>query len=102
MRQRYRGRRDRLVEALAQRAPGVAATGIAAGLHAVLRLPPGTERSVVKAATWGGVALDGLAEFRHPQATMPHADGLVVGYSTPSDHAYGAALDALCGVLPPD
>ncbi|MFE6757122.1 PLP-dependent aminotransferase family protein [Streptomyces sp. NPDC057684] len=101
MRQRYRGRRDRLVEALAERAPGVAVTGIAAGLHAVLRLPPGTERSVVKAATWGGVALDGLAEFRHPEATMPHADGLVVGYSTPSDHAYGAALDALCGVLPP-
>ncbi|MET7923752.1 PLP-dependent aminotransferase family protein [Streptomyces sp. NPDC005349] len=102
MRQRYRGRRDRLVEALAERAPGVAVTGIAAGLHAVLRLPPGTERSVVKAAAWGGVALDGLAEFRHPEATMPHADGLVVGYSTPSDHAYGAALDALCGVLPPD
>uniref|UniRef100_A0AAU1UGJ5 PLP-dependent aminotransferase family protein n=1 Tax=Streptomyces sp. NBC_00119 TaxID=2975659 RepID=A0AAU1UGJ5_9ACTN len=102
MRQRYRGRQDRLVEALAERAPGVAVTGIAAGLHAVLRLPPGTERSVVKAAAWGGVALDGLAEFRHPEATMPHADGLVVGYSTPSDHAYGAALDALCGVLPPD
>ncbi|WP_326713548.1 PLP-dependent aminotransferase family protein [Streptomyces sp. NBC_01474] len=102
MRQRYRGRRDRLVEALAERAPGVAVTGIAAGLHAVLRLPPETERSVVKAAAWGGVALDGLAEFRHPEATMPHADGLVVGYSTPSDHAYGAALDALCGVLPPD
>ncbi|MFE2990477.1 PLP-dependent aminotransferase family protein [Streptomyces sp. NPDC059262] len=102
MRQRYRGRRDRLVEALAERAPGVAVTGIAAGLHAVLRLPPGTERSVVKAAAWGGVALDGLSEFRHPEATMPHTDGLVVGYSTPSDLAYGAALDALCGVLPPD
>ncbi|WP_432179712.1 PLP-dependent aminotransferase family protein [Streptomyces sp. NBC_00063] len=102
MRQRYRGRRDRLVEALAERAPKVAVTGIAAGLHAVLRLPPGTERSVVKAAAWGGVALDGLSEFRHPEATMPHTDGLVVGYSTPSDPAYGAALDALCGVLPPD
>jgi GntR family transcriptional regulator/MocR family aminotransferase len=33
---------------------------------------------------------------------MPHSDGVVVGYSTPSDHAYGAALDALCGVLPTD
>ena len=32
--------------------PHVEVTGIAAGLHAVLRLPPGTEQSVVKAAMW--------------------------------------------------
>jgi GntR family transcriptional regulator/MocR family aminotransferase len=101
MRQRYRGRRDRLVAALAERAPHVEVTGIAAGLHAVLRLPPGAERSAVKAATWQGVALDGLAEFRHPEATMSAPDGLVVGYATPSEHAYGAALEALCGALPP-
>ncbi|MFG2479457.1 PLP-dependent aminotransferase family protein [Streptomyces fagopyri] len=101
MRQRYRTRRDRLVAALAERAPHIEVTGIAAGLHAVLRLPPGTERSAVKAATWQGVALDGLAEFRHPQATMSVPDGLVVGYATPAEHAYGAALDALCEALPP-
>ncbi|MGW2225769.1 MocR-like pyridoxine biosynthesis transcription factor PdxR [Streptomyces formicae] len=102
MRQRYRSRRDRLVAALAERAPHITATGIAAGLHAVLRLPPGTEASVVKAAAWQGIALEGLARFRHPQATMAAADGLVVGYSTPSEHAYGAAVDALCRALPPD
>ncbi|MGW7046291.1 MocR-like pyridoxine biosynthesis transcription factor PdxR [Streptomyces avermitilis] len=101
MRQRYRGRRDRLVAALAERAPHIEVTGIAAGLHAVLRLPPGTERSAVKAATWQGVALDGLAEFRHPEATMAVTDGLVVGYATPAEHAYGAAVEALCGALPP-
>jgi GntR family transcriptional regulator/MocR family aminotransferase len=101
MRQRYRGRRDRLVTALATHAPHVEVTGVAAGLHAVLRLPPGTERSTVKAAAWQGVALDGLAEFRHPETDMAARDGLVVGYATPSEHAYGAALDALCGVLPP-
>lgn len=110
MRQRYRSRRDRLVAALAEHAPHIEVTGVAAGLHAVLRLPPGTERSTVKAAAWRGVALDGLAEFRHPHA--PEAseaseasetpNGLVVGYATPSEHAYAAALDALCGVLPPD
>lgn len=76
-------------------------TGIAAGLHAVLRLPPGTERSTLKAAAWQGVALDGLAAFRHPQSPTAAGDGLVVGYATPSEHAYGAALEALCGVLPP-
>ncbi|GHH02975.1 PLP-dependent aminotransferase family protein [Streptomyces lanatus] len=104
MRQRYRSRRDRLVAALAEHAPHIEVTGVAAGLHAVLRLPPGTERSTVKAATWQGVALDGLAEFRHPEATeadMPVRDGIVVGYATPSEHAYGAALEALCGALPP-
>ncbi|MET9803780.1 PLP-dependent aminotransferase family protein [Streptomyces sp. NPDC006368] len=101
MRRRYRDRRDRLVTTLAARAPHIEVTGIAAGLHAVLRLPPGTERSTVKAATWQGVALDGLAVFRHPDATMPAPDGLVVGYAAAPDHAYGAAVDALCRALPP-
>ncbi|MEU7055612.1 PLP-dependent aminotransferase family protein [Streptomyces sp. NPDC046197] len=101
MRQRYRRRRDRLVAALAAQAPHVEVTGIAAGLHAVLRLPPGTERSTCRAAAWQGIALDGLAAFRHPQSGMPAADGLVVGYASPSEHAYGAAVEALCGVLPP-
>ncbi|WP_073952468.1 MocR-like pyridoxine biosynthesis transcription factor PdxR, partial [Streptomyces kebangsaanensis] len=101
MRQRYRARRDRLVAALAAGAPHITPTGIAAGLHAVLRLPPGTERSVVEAAASRSVALDGLAGFRHPAATMPAHDGLVVGYATPPDHGYGPALEALCRVLPP-
>jgi GntR family transcriptional regulator/MocR family aminotransferase len=101
MRQRYRGRRDRLVAALAERAPHIEVSGIAAGLHAVLRLPPGTEGSAVEAALGRGVALDGLAEYRHPDTDMPAHDGLVVGYATPSEHAYGAALEALCGALPP-
>ncbi|WP_328697964.1 MocR-like pyridoxine biosynthesis transcription factor PdxR [Streptomyces sp. NBC_00342] len=101
MRQRYRLRRDRLVTALAEQAPHIAATGVAAGLHAVLRLPPGTEASAVKAASWQGIALDGLAGFRHPRASMPARDGLVIGYSTPAEHAYGAAVEALLRALPP-
>ncbi|MEU1500913.1 PLP-dependent aminotransferase family protein [Streptomyces sp. NPDC005732] len=100
MRQRYRTRRDRLVAALAERAPHIEVTGIAAGLHAVLRLPPGTERSAVEAAARRGVALDGLAGFRHPRAAASLPDGLVVGYATPPEHAYGAALEALCEALP--
>ncbi|MFD5922010.1 PLP-dependent aminotransferase family protein [Kitasatospora sp. NPDC058201] len=103
MRRRYCGRRDALVAALASRAPHIEVSGIAAGLHAVLRLAPGTERSVLKAAAYRGLALDGLADYRHPLVTpeaMPASDGLVVGYSTPPDHAYPAALDALCDILP--
>ena len=40
-------------------------TGMAAGLQAVLELPPGTERSVVQAAADQGLAVQGLAEFRY-------------------------------------
>jgi GntR family transcriptional regulator/MocR family aminotransferase len=97
---RYRRRRDALVAALAERAPRVRVTGIAAGLHAVLRLPPGTEQSVVQAAAWQGLAVPGLSRFRHPDAATPPQDALVVGYGTPSDHAWNGALEALLRVLP--
>jgi len=100
MRQRYRARRDRLVAALAERAPHVRVSGVAAGLHAVLRLPAGTEAAAVEAATARGVALDGLTAFRHPAAEGAYGDGLVVGYATSAEHAYEAALRALCAVLP--
>ncbi|MEV4007008.1 PLP-dependent aminotransferase family protein, partial [Actinomadura sp. NPDC049753] len=99
MRQRYRARRDRFVTALAEHAPHVHATGIAAGLHAVLRLPPGTEPEALEAATRAGVAVDALSAFRHPSARLPPQDGLVVGYATPPDHAFEPALQALVRVL---
>ncbi|MBL1081387.1 PLP-dependent aminotransferase family protein [Streptomyces actinomycinicus] len=97
---RYRRRRDALAAAVAARAPGVRVTGIAAGLHAMLRLPPGTERAVIQAAAWQGLALHGLAYHRHPQALAEPLDALVVGYGTPPDSAWSGALEALCRVLP--
>ncbi|MFF1636876.1 PLP-dependent aminotransferase family protein [Streptomyces sp. NPDC058246] len=97
---RYRRRRDALVAALAGRAPAVHATGIAAGLHAVVQLPRGAEQSVVRAAAWQGLAVHGLSRFRHPDATPGPRDALVVGYGTPPDHAWSGALDALCRALP--
>ena len=48
-----------------------------------------------------GVALDSLSDFRHPQApplAVPRP-ALVVGYGAPPEHAYPAALKALCGAL---
>ncbi|MFD8697717.1 MocR-like pyridoxine biosynthesis transcription factor PdxR [Kitasatospora purpeofusca] len=138
----YRRRRDLLVAALAERAPQVRVTGIAAGLHAVLQLPPGSrpEAELLERARAAGLVLTGLDWYRAgPDAeralnlpaapdARPHAapgtspdtspdepdgpdgpDGpddapdappaLVVGYATPSDHAFPAALDALCGIL---
>ncbi|MFD5447780.1 PLP-dependent aminotransferase family protein [Streptomyces sp. NPDC127100] len=97
---RYRRRRDALVAALAGRAPEVRVTGIAAGLHAVLRLPPGTEQQTVRAAAWQSLGLYGLSLFRHPEAVTEPLDAVVVGYGTPPDHAWSGALDALCRALP--
>ncbi|MEU1010383.1 PLP-dependent aminotransferase family protein [Streptomyces sp. NPDC005890] len=97
---RYRRRRDALTAAVTARAPEVRVTGIAAGLHAVLCLPPGTEESVVQAAAWQGLALHGLSFHRHPQAVTERLDALVVGYGTPPDSAWAGALEALCRVLP--
>ncbi|WP_327065350.1 MocR-like pyridoxine biosynthesis transcription factor PdxR [Kitasatospora sp. NBC_01302] len=101
MRQRYRRRRDQVVATLAERTPHLAPTGIAAGLHAVLPLPSGTEAATVRTAAAQGIALDGLAAFRHPRAAQPAADGLVIGYAAAAEHAWEAALDALCRILPP-
>jgi GntR family transcriptional regulator/MocR family aminotransferase len=104
MRVRYRRRRDQLVAVLAQRAPGIRVTGMAAGLQAVLELPRGTERSVVEAAAGQGLAVSGMAEFRYEVADsewqLPARDALVINYAAPSDSAWSGALDALCKVMP--
>ncbi|WP_354643343.1 PLP-dependent aminotransferase family protein [Kitasatospora camelliae] len=100
MRQVYRRRRDQLVATLAERAPHIRVSGIAAGLHAVLELPPGTEESSLRAASRLGLAVDGLANYRHPDSALPPRDGLVIGYGTPPEHVFTAALDTLCLALP--
>ncbi|MEK9519901.1 PLP-dependent aminotransferase family protein [Streptomyces venezuelae] len=100
MRKRHRLRRDRLTALLAERAPAVRVTGIAAGLHAVLELPPGTERAALAATARRGVAVEGLDLYRHPDAPRSGAaDGLVVGYATPPERLYEPALEALCDGL---
>ncbi|MFL1378103.1 MocR-like pyridoxine biosynthesis transcription factor PdxR [Nocardiopsis protaetiae] len=99
MRQRYRRRRDLLTDTLARRVPGVRVGGIAAGLHAVLELPEGGEAAALRAARRLGLAVDGLADYRHPDSAMPPREGLVVGYGTPPEHAFPAAVDALCLAL---
>ncbi|WP_320775270.1 PLP-dependent aminotransferase family protein [Streptomyces sp. CRN 30] len=100
MRQHYRRRRDLLAHTLAARAPHIRVSGVAAGLHAVLELPRNTEDAALRAARRQGLAVDGLRPYRHPDSAMPPRDGLVIGYGTPPDHAFTAALDALCLALP--
>ncbi|MGW4165116.1 MocR-like pyridoxine biosynthesis transcription factor PdxR [Streptomyces sp. NPDC004788] len=99
MRLRYRRRRDQLVAAVAAASPGTRVSGIAAGLHAVLELPEGTEAATVSSAAFQGLAVMGINRFRHPDTPVTK-DALVVGYGTPTDSAWTGALEALCRVLP--
>ena len=99
MRVSYRQRRDQLVAILSARVPEVRVEGISAGLHAVVRLPRGSEQAVMAAANSRGLGLEGLSTFRHPDASSAGSDGIVVGYSTPSPSQYPRALEILCETL---
>lgn len=98
MRRRYRHRRDALVAALNHYAPSMPLRGIAAGLHAVVPLPQGvSEADVLAAAQQRQIALTGLAPFWHRK---PHrTKGLVLGYGTPEEHKFRAALEHLGRLL---
>lgn len=94
----YRGRRDQLLTALARQVPEVRVTGIAAGLHAVVRLPPGVaEEDVVASAAGRGLAVLGLSGDRAGDQDV--GPGLVVGYAKPPAHAFSAAVARLCAAL---
>jgi GntR family transcriptional regulator/MocR family aminotransferase len=101
MRTSYRRRRDALVTKLADL--DVQISGLSAGLHALIRLPDGTEHEAIRRAADAGIALSGLARLRHPQATTdtPAWDGVVVSFGTPANHEFSAALDALHRALAP-
>jgi GntR family transcriptional regulator/MocR family aminotransferase len=94
----YRRRRDRLVSEIGRTSPGVRITGIAAGLHALLELPTGrTERDVLERAAARGLAVDGLGEYTTSEHRRRPA--LVVGYGTPPQHSFTAALARLSASL---
>ena len=99
MRIAYRRRRDELVRRLARFDIGI--SGMSAGLHLLLLLPYGTEHEVLRRAGEAGIALSGLSLLRHPLAgaDIPEADGLVVNFGGPAEHAFSAAVEALCAVL---
>jgi GntR family transcriptional regulator/MocR family aminotransferase len=97
MRRRYRQRRDALLATLGNAAPAMSVHGVAAGLHAVVSLPAGiTEADVMVAARKQEIALTALAPFWHRD---PGTAGIVVGYGTPSEHEYPAAVERLGHLL---
>jgi GntR family transcriptional regulator/MocR family aminotransferase len=79
MRQHYRARRDTLLEALERRLPDARVEGIAAGLYALVLLPPGVDESaLIASAAERDVGMEGLSWHRFRPAGPP---GLLLGYA---------------------
>ena len=73
--------------------------GIAAGLHTLISLPAGgpDENQILTRAAAHGLAVGDLATHWHTPGD--HPQGLIVGYGTPSEGTYPAALDTLARAL---
>ena len=85
----YRRRRDALLAAVAEHLPAWQPIGVAAGLHVVLRLPAGTDDSVVSQRL-DDVGIHAPALSGYTQlGTYP---GLVIGYAATSPDRLRAAV----------
>ena len=73
-------------------------TGLAAGFHAVLRLPAGaSEQGVVAAARERGVGVYGMSDYRADGSTEPPC--LVLGFGNTSEQAIESGLQAIADLL---
>jgi GntR family transcriptional regulator / MocR family aminotransferase len=98
MRAEYAARRDVLVRALAEHAPSVRLTGLAAGFHAVAHLPAGTAQdTVIAAARERSVGLYGMSTYRAGHA--PDPPQLVLGFGNTSQRAIHAGIAAISDLL---
>ncbi|MCW2905950.1 MAG: GntR family transcriptional regulator [Actinomycetia bacterium] len=100
MRTEYAARRDVLIGALADHAPRVRLTGLAAGFHAVAHLPGGaSEAAVIRAARERSVGLYGMSTYRTDHAPGPTQ--LVLGFGNLSQRAIQAGIAAIGDLLDP-
>ncbi len=98
VRAEYAARRETLVAALQRHAPHLAVTGLAAGFHAVLHLPPGTaEAALIEAAAARGVGLYGMAGM-HVQ-DVPPQPRLILGFGNTPRSAVEAGIAAIADLL---
>jgi GntR family transcriptional regulator/MocR family aminotransferase len=98
VRTEYVRRRTALVEALAEHAPGVPLTGLAAGFHAVAHLPDGTDvDALVTEARARGVGLYSMGLNRSERS--PEPPRLVFGYGNTPVRAIHAGIAAVADLL---
>ncbi|MER6123595.1 PLP-dependent aminotransferase family protein [Streptomyces sp. NPDC001795] len=98
VRARYATRRTALLTALAEHAPEVAVTGLAAGFHAVAQLPDGAdEHHVVTAARERSVGLYGMSTCRASHTAAPAQ--LVLGFGNVGERAISEGIAAIGGLF---
>jgi GntR family transcriptional regulator / MocR family aminotransferase len=94
----YAARRQTLLTALAAHAPALRVTGLAAGFHAILHLPTGTdEYQLIKLAGRRGVGLYGMAAMH--RATHPTGPQLVLGFGDTPKHAIETGIATIADLL---
>jgi GntR family transcriptional regulator/MocR family aminotransferase len=97
-RRRNRARRDALVAAVGRHLPGARVTGLAAGLHAVVRVPGEFDSlRLMRAAAERSVGVYPLA-LAHIAAPAT-GDGLVLGYANLSEERIERGVRELAAVL---
>jgi GntR family transcriptional regulator/MocR family aminotransferase len=95
----YRARRDRLLAALAKHLPELMVEGIAAGMHLLLRLPPGVDDvAIAQDASSAGIRVPALSTFR---ITPTNSGGLVIGYGRLREPVVEPAIQALAEAMRP-
>jgi GntR family transcriptional regulator / MocR family aminotransferase len=94
----YRRRRDAMLAAINASMPQTQPTGVDAGLHVYLQLPPGTnEDAIVATARKQGLRLDGGRwHWADPDSAPP---ALVIGYGALSETAIRDGVTRLASVL---
>jgi len=98
MRVHYRGRRDALVEALADALPEATVGGIAAGLHATVQMPDGDdEQAIVEEARSRGIELAAMCDFRPDSSADPAT--LMLGYAMMPTPTIRAGVKALADAV---
>ncbi len=104
MRGRYRARRDAMVEAIRDVLPEAGICGIAAGLHAAVRLPEGYDELAIHDEAWRrGIALTTMTKYLIKARSGPPT--LLLAYARLSEETIrdgvrelSGAIRAVCGV----
>ncbi|WP_214412809.1 MocR-like pyridoxine biosynthesis transcription factor PdxR [Sphaerisporangium fuscum] len=98
MRATYAGRRAALLGALAEHAPGVTVTGLAAGFHAVAHLGGAAgEQDVIAAARARSVGLYGMSACRSSGAATPVR--LILGFGNIGERSIAEGVAAVGDLL---
>ncbi len=98
MRCRYRARRDALVEALRRSLPEAGICGIAAGLHAAVRLPEGDDELAIRdEAARRGIALMAMSDYRLSARGGPPT--LLLGYAGSPEPKIRAGVRELAAAI---